>query len=83
MFIGEKERDFSNRKRFLFSHVANFIHLFQHLLIICTCYSTVQGGVDWRELFHDYIMVWVQEMQLGFLDLCKAEKVCLQHFNLC
>lgn len=37
--------------------------------------STVQGGVHCRELFHDYIMVWVQEMQLGFLDLCKAEKV--------
>ncbi|XP_065876631.1 uncharacterized protein [Euphorbia lathyris] len=37
--------------------------------------SPVQGGVDSRGLFHDYIMVWVQEMQLNLLELCKAEKV--------
>ncbi|KAK2378330.1 pesticidal crystal cry8Ba protein [Trifolium repens] len=37
--------------------------------------SSVQGGVDSRNLFHNYIMVWIQDMQLGLLDLCKAEKV--------
>ncbi|CAK9315428.1 unnamed protein product [Citrullus colocynthis] len=37
--------------------------------------SPVQGGVDSRNLFHSYIMVWVQDMQLSLLDLCKAEKV--------
>ncbi|KAK9285459.1 hypothetical protein L1049_024652 [Liquidambar formosana] len=37
--------------------------------------SPVQGGVDSRNLFHNYIMVWVQDMQLNLLDLCKAEKV--------
>ncbi|XP_027940436.1 uncharacterized protein LOC114194437 isoform X1 [Vigna unguiculata] len=37
--------------------------------------SPVQGGVDSRNLFHNYIMVWIQDMQLGLLDLCKAEKV--------
>ncbi|KAJ7964639.1 Pesticidal crystal cry8Ba protein [Quillaja saponaria] len=37
--------------------------------------SPVEGGVDARNLFHNYIMVWVQDMQLGLLDLCKAEKV--------
>ncbi|XP_022943284.1 uncharacterized protein LOC111448102 [Cucurbita moschata] len=37
--------------------------------------SPVQGGVDSRNLFHNYIMVWVQDMQLTLLDLCKAEKV--------
>ncbi|XVF81368.1 hypothetical protein PTKIN_Ptkin15bG0149500 [Pterospermum kingtungense] len=37
--------------------------------------SPVQGGVDSRSLFHDYIMVWVEDMQLKLLDLCKAEKV--------
>lgn len=37
--------------------------------------SPVQGGVDSRGLFHSYIMVWVQDMQLNLLELCKAEKV--------
>ncbi|XP_020234326.1 uncharacterized protein LOC109814331 isoform X2 [Cajanus cajan] len=37
--------------------------------------SAVQGGVDSRNLFHNYIMVWIQDMQLNLLDLCKAEKV--------
>ncbi|GAU17627.1 hypothetical protein TSUD_255020 [Trifolium subterraneum] len=37
--------------------------------------SSVQGGVDSRNLFHNYIMVWIQDMQLSLLDLCKAEKV--------
>ncbi|KAH1062961.1 hypothetical protein AAZX31_02G291000 [Glycine max] len=37
--------------------------------------SLVQGGVDSRNLFHNYIMVWIQDMQLSLLDLCKAEKV--------
>ncbi|PON88015.1 hypothetical protein TorRG33x02_162170 [Trema orientale] len=37
--------------------------------------SPVQGGIDSRNLFHNYIMVWVQDMELHFLDLCKAEKV--------
>ncbi|MCD9559473.1 hypothetical protein HAX54_017432 [Datura stramonium] len=37
--------------------------------------SSVQGGVDSRGLFHSYIMVWVEDMQLHLLELCKAEKV--------
>ncbi|XP_025667604.1 uncharacterized protein [Arachis hypogaea] len=37
--------------------------------------SPVQGGVDSRNLFHNYIMVWIQDMQLSLLDCCKAEKV--------
>ncbi|KAF4360031.1 uncharacterized protein LOC115699041 isoform X1 [Cannabis sativa] len=37
--------------------------------------SPVQGGIDSRNLFHNYIMVWVQDMELHLLDLCKAEKV--------
>lgn len=37
--------------------------------------SSVQGGVDSRNLFHNYIVVWIQDMQLSSLDLCKAEKV--------
>ncbi|KAH6788803.1 portal protein [Perilla frutescens var. frutescens] len=37
--------------------------------------SPVQGGIDSRDLYHDYIMVWIQDLQLTLLDLCKAEKV--------
>ncbi|XP_024928474.2 uncharacterized protein LOC107416811 [Ziziphus jujuba] len=37
--------------------------------------SAVQGGVDSRNLFHNYIMAWVQDMELNLLELCKAEKV--------
>lgn len=41
------------------------------------CFSPVQGGVDSRNLYHNYIMVWVQDMQLNLLDYCKLEKVGL------
>ncbi|KAL1560530.1 hypothetical protein AAHA92_10730 [Salvia divinorum] len=37
--------------------------------------SIVEGGVDSRSLYHGYIMVWIQDLQLTLLDLCKAEKV--------
>ncbi|XP_047333688.1 uncharacterized protein LOC124937465 [Impatiens glandulifera] len=37
--------------------------------------SPAQCGVDSRNVYHNYIMVWVQDMQLHLLDLCKAEKV--------
>lgn len=42
--------------------------------------SPVQGGVDSRDLYHDYIMVWIQDLQLTLLDLCKAEKVLLDYY---
>uniref|UniRef100_A0ACD5YPI2 Uncharacterized protein n=1 Tax=Avena sativa TaxID=4498 RepID=A0ACD5YPI2_AVESA len=35
----------------------------------------VHGGVLSRELFHDYIMVWVEDTRLHLLDYCKAEKL--------
>ncbi|KAI9078944.1 hypothetical protein K1719_039093 [Acacia pycnantha] len=37
--------------------------------------SSPQGGVDSRNLFHNYILVWIQDMQLSLLDLCKAENL--------
>ncbi|XP_031375043.1 uncharacterized protein LOC116189497 isoform X2 [Punica granatum] len=37
--------------------------------------SQVEDGVDSRNLFDCYILVWVQDMQLNLLDLCKSEKV--------
>ncbi|CAL9112687.1 unnamed protein product [Musa textilis] len=35
----------------------------------------VHGGVVSKDLFHDYIMVWIQDTRLQLLDLCKTEKV--------
>ncbi|KAJ0988181.1 hypothetical protein J5N97_006537 [Dioscorea zingiberensis] len=35
----------------------------------------VLGGVASRDLFHDYIMVWIQDTQLGLMNLCKMEKI--------
>ncbi|KFK31308.1 hypothetical protein AALP_AA6G095900 [Arabis alpina] len=37
--------------------------------------SPVQGGIDSRGLFHNYIMVWIHDMELRLLDRCRAEKV--------
>ncbi|KAM7492448.1 hypothetical protein LguiA_035369 [Lonicera macranthoides] len=42
---------------------------------LMSCTRPVQGGVDSRNLYHDYIMVWVQDMQFKLLEFCKAEKV--------
>ncbi|KAL6604491.1 hypothetical protein ACP70R_042918 [Stipagrostis hirtigluma subsp. patula] len=35
----------------------------------------VHGGVVSRELFHDYIMVWIEDTRLQLLDNCKADKL--------
>ncbi|KAG0532195.1 hypothetical protein BDA96_04G087700 [Sorghum bicolor] len=35
----------------------------------------VHGGVISRQLFHDYIMVWIEDTRLQLLDNCKAEKI--------
>ncbi|KAJ6835829.1 uncharacterized protein M6B38_329840 [Iris pallida] len=37
--------------------------------------SVVNGGVVSKDLFHNYIMVWIQDTRLQLLDFCKAEKV--------
>ncbi|KAL5981322.1 hypothetical protein ACLOJK_015377 [Asimina triloba] len=36
--------------------------------------KSVHGGVNSMNLFHHYIMVWVQDKRLSLLDLCKADK---------
>ncbi|XP_052201357.1 uncharacterized protein LOC127807506 [Diospyros lotus] len=37
--------------------------------------STVKGGVDAKELFHLYIMLWIQDKRLSMLEACKLDKV--------
>ena len=40
--------------------------------------SPIKGGVDAKELFHLYIIVWIQDKRLALLDSCKLDKViCL------
>ncbi|KFK34615.1 hypothetical protein AALP_AA5G168700 [Arabis alpina] len=37
--------------------------------------SPIQGGVDAKELFHLYIMIWIQDRRLSLLESCKLDKV--------
>lgn len=46
------------------------------------CCRPVHGGVISRQLFHDYIMVWIEDTRLQLLDNCKAEKVINTYFLL-
>jgi len=43
-------------------------------------YSPIQGGVDAKELFHLYIMIWIQDKRLSLLESCKLDKVCILKF---
>ncbi|KAG9450790.1 hypothetical protein H6P81_010755 [Aristolochia fimbriata] len=35
----------------------------------------VKGGVDAKELFHLYIILWIQDKRLSLLECCKLDKV--------
>ncbi|KAH0871115.1 hypothetical protein HID58_078137 [Brassica napus] len=35
----------------------------------------IQAGVDAKELFHQYIMIWIQDRRLSLLESCKLDKV--------
>ncbi|XP_044475499.1 uncharacterized protein LOC123203264 isoform X2 [Mangifera indica] len=37
--------------------------------------SPVKGGVDAKELFHLYILLWIQDKRLFLLESCKLDKV--------
>ncbi|KAL8145434.1 hypothetical protein AgCh_003556 [Apium graveolens] len=37
--------------------------------------NPVKGGVDAKELFHLYIMLWIQDKRLALLEACKLDKV--------
>ncbi|XP_057490269.1 uncharacterized protein LOC130776172 [Actinidia eriantha] len=37
--------------------------------------NSVKGGVDAKELFHLYIMLWIQDKRLSLLESCKLDKV--------
>lgn len=56
-------------------------HAHKSILSCLTCYvflvfcRPVIGGVDSKNLFNHYIMVWIEDKRLSFLELCKADKV--------
>ena len=35
----------------------------------------MEGGVDAKDLFHLYIVVWLEDKRLNLLDMCKPEKL--------
>ncbi|KAH7679631.1 hypothetical protein IHE45_06G071100 [Dioscorea alata] len=37
--------------------------------------SPVKGGVDAKELFHLYIVLWIQDKRLSLLESCRLDKV--------
>lgn len=37
----------------------------------------VKGGVDAKELFHLYILIWIEDKRLTLLESCKLDKVCI------
>ncbi|KAI6687867.1 hypothetical protein NL676_024695 [Syzygium grande] len=37
--------------------------------------SPVKGGIDAKELFHLYILVWIQDKRMLLLESCKLDKV--------
>ncbi|PKI73540.1 hypothetical protein CRG98_006121 [Punica granatum] len=37
--------------------------------------SPMKGGVDAKELFHLYILVWIQDKRLSLLETCKLDKI--------
>ncbi|XAR62089.1 hypothetical protein NMG60_11016706 [Bertholletia excelsa] len=37
--------------------------------------NPVKGGVDAKELFHLYIMLWIQDKRLSLLESCRLDKV--------
>jgi hypothetical protein len=39
-----------------------------------------KGGVDAKELFHLYVVLWIQDKRLHLLDFCKFDRVRYQLF---
>ncbi|KAL9667324.1 hypothetical protein QQ045_001676 [Rhodiola kirilowii] len=37
--------------------------------------NPIKGGVDAKELFHLYIMIWIQDRRLALLESCKLDKI--------
>ena len=44
--------------------------------------SPVKGGVDAKELFHLYIVIWIQDKRLYLLESCKLDKVRMLSYGI-
>lgn len=53
-------------------------------LILCFMFflSPVKGGVDAKELFHLYIVIWIQDKRLYLLESCKLDKVRMLSYGI-
>ena len=38
-------------------------------------FSPVNGGIDAKELFDSYIILWIQDKRLDLLEFCKQDRV--------
>ncbi|GMY11430.1 hypothetical protein FCV25MIE_06669 [Fagus crenata] len=43
--------------------------------LACWNINSFKGGVDAKEMFQDYIYLWIQDKRLALLELCKLDKV--------
>ncbi|KAG0476501.1 hypothetical protein HPP92_013342 [Vanilla planifolia] len=55
-------------------------HMWQNLSLLLqifrkTLLTGIYGGVDAKELFHLYIIFWIQDKRLQLLEACKLDKV--------
>ncbi|XP_024977361.1 uncharacterized protein LOC112514945 [Cynara cardunculus var. scolymus] len=43
--------------------------------LACWNINPAKNGVDAKELFHSYIIIWIEEKRLSLLETCKVDKV--------
>jgi hypothetical protein len=56
--------------------IVNLLRIWFMWFSLIFCYfSHIKGGVDAKELFHLYIMLWIQDKRLSMLEVCKLDKV--------
>ena len=53
------------------------LHIMSNFYLCNQCCSPIKGGVDAKELFHLYIVVWIQDKRLALLERCKLDKVMI------
>lgn len=43
--------------------------------LACWNINPAKNGVDAKELFHSYIIIWIEDKRLSLLEICKLDKV--------
>lgn len=55
--------------------IYNYLTFHGLIRLFLSIVSPVKSGVDAKELFHLYIMIWIQDKRLSLLEACKLDKV--------